>query len=803
MSKPQGMEKIIPAMQLQKESAMRYKTPWLKILVTLLIFAAPSYLWAQDPGWPRQIVKPGGTLIVYQPQVDNWNNFTDITWRQAFQLTPNGGKQVIGAATFEGTTQVNTDTHMVFMSNLKVLNTYFPSQDPASSAQLDQLFRTFLPPTVNISLERVIAYTPKPQSVKTVSLNNDPPFIFVSNTPAILVGVDGEPVLAELPHTNLKFVVNTLWPLFFDKSDSQYYLQVNNIWLGATDLHGPWSRVTKLSREFDKIPATGKFAEVKKAVPPPEVSNPIIPKVFYATVPAEVILFDGQPTYTSIPGTQLVYANNTDSPLFVYNTTQTYYYLAAGRWFSAQNLAGPWTFASLNLPPDFSNIPLSSPASAILASVPGTSEAKDAVLIAQIPTTMVINPATAAAQVNVSYTGSPQFAPITGTSLQYATNTADKVIQVGDAYYLCLQGVWFLSSTPQGPWTTAASVPQAIYTIPASSPVYNVTYVTQATSPDGNVESSYTAGYLGAFVVGAAAGAIVASGTGFYYPPYIGYPVGGYPLYRPYATPYGAYGAYGSSAYYHPGTGAYGVSQTAYGAYGSATRSASYNPYTGTASRSTSVSTPYGKQSVGQAYNPYTGTYGATHQGSSPTAQWGQSYVSNGSHSATTQHYTNSQGTAASMQTAAGGKVAGTSTAYGNTAAGKTSNGDMYAGHDGNVYKNTGSGWEKSNGGGSWSSVNTPQNEQKAQSYNQQHSTSQADTQMHNQGVNQSRSSGNMSSENLDSERQSRESGSMQSQHYASGSRGDGGFGGGGRSWGGGDRSFGGEDRGGFGGRRR
>ena len=747
------------------------KNALFKILVALLTFTMSSVARAQDPGWPRQVVKPGGTLIAYQPQVDDWNNFTNITWRMAFQLTPTGGKQIVGAATIEGATEVNTETHMVFMHDFKVLNTYFPSLDPAASAQMGELFKTFLPPTFAISLERVVAYTPKPQEVKTVPLRNDPPFIFVSYAPAILLGVDGEPVLAEISHTDLQFVVNTLWPLFFDKSNSQYYLLVNQIWLGAADLHGPWSRVTKLPRDFDKVPDSGKFTDVRKAIPPPQISNPIIPKVLYATVPAEVILFDGRPTYAAIPGTQLVYANNTDSPLFVYSTTQTYYYLAAGRWFSAQNLSGPWTFASLDLPSDFANIPVSSPASAILASVPGTSEAKDAVLIAQIPTTMVLNPATAAAQAKVTYTGPPQFAPIEGTSLQYATNTPDKVIQVGDAYYLCLQGVWFMSATPQGPWTTASSVPHVIYTIPPNSPVYNVTYVTQVTNSNGYVESSYTAGYLGAFVVGAAVGAIVASGTGYYYPPYIGYPVGGYPIYRPYATPYGAYGAYGNTSYYRSGTGAYGVSQTAYGAYGSATRTASYNPYTGTASRTASVSTPYGKQSVGQAYNPYTGTYGATHQGSSPSAQWGQSYVSNGNHSATAQHYTTSQGTAASMQTAAGGRVAGTSTAYGNTAAGKTSNGDMYAGHDGNVYKNTGSGWEKSNGSGGWSSVNT---QQRSQSTSQYHPSSSG------------------SSENLDSERQNRDSGSMESRRYNAGFRGDGGFGGGGRSWGGG----GGFDRG-------
>jgi len=767
---------------------MPKKRIWIGVLAFVLIGCAST--WAQDPGWPRKMAKPGGTLIVYQPQVDDWQNFDDIKWRQAFELTPTGGNPVVGAASFEGTTEVNLDTHNVFMFNIRVLNTYFPGQDPTATTNLDQLVRSFVPQTYNASLERLVAYMPKPESVKTVTLKNDPPYIFVSYSPAILLGVDGEPVLSDISKTNLKYVVNTTWPLFLDKSGSQYYLLVDNIWLTAGDLHGPWTRAAKLSKEFSKLPDSGRFADVKKMVPPPPVANGIIPQVLYSTVPAEVLLFDGQPTYSPIPGTQLVYANNTDSPLFVYNPTRTYYYLAAGRWFSAQNLAGPWTFASLNLPADFAKIPLDSPASAILASVPGTTQAKDAVLIAQIPTTMVLDPVKAAAQVNVTYTGKPEFAAIEGTPLNYATNTPDKVIQVGDVYYLCLQGVWFMSTTPQGPWTTASSVPQVIYTIPPSSPVYNVTYVTQVTTTNGYVQSSYTSGYLGAFVMGAAVGAIVANGSGYYYPPYIGYPPYGYPVYHPYPTAYGAYGVYGSTAYYHTGTGAYGVSQTTYGAYGSATRTASYNPYTGTSTRTASTSTAYGKQTVGQAYNPYTGSYGATHQGSSPTAQWGQSYVQQGNKSAYTQHYSTANGTVASAQGSQGGKAYGTSSAYGNTAAGKSSNGDLYAGHDGNVYKNTGSGWQKSNGSGGWTDVNSQtaktQGEQDKSSYEQSHPNSQANAQQHEQSMNQNRSSGGGSSENLDSERQSRETGSTQSQHYQDGNHSFGGYGGGGRSWGGG-----------------
>src|SRR5437762_9968474 len=136
--------------------------------------------------------------------------------------------------------------------------------------------------------------------------------------------------------------------------------------------------------------------------------------------------------------------------------------------------------------------------------------------------------------------------------MEYATNTSDKVIKVGNVFYLCLQGVWFMSPNPAGPWTTCMSVPQEIYTIPSSSPVYNVTYVTQAANPDGTVTANYTAGYLGGFILGAATGAIVAIGSGYWWPPYA---YGGY--YYLYAATYcggyyyGWYGYHYATPYYN------------------------------------------------------------------------------------------------------------------------------------------------------------------------------------------------------------------------------------------------------------
>src|SRR5205809_7722544 len=760
-----------------------------------------------DPGWPREKYSNGNRLIIYQPQVDDWKNFQELTWRMAVSLTPKGGKEVVGVVEMKGNTDVDNVAKVVIITNPQVTGTHFPSLDQATAQKVAHSFKTFIPPTLSISLHRLIASLPMQQAPAGVQLNNDPPKIFVGYRPSILLNVDGEPAPSEVPKTNLKFVVNTQWPLFFDNQNSSYFLAVGQQWLTTNSLDGQWSPAKKLPPEMSKVPQDKQWSELKKIIPLPVQSGRVTPAVFYSDKPAEVILFDGQPVYAQVPDTQLTYATNTDSVVFVFTPTQQFYYLTAGRWFSAMDLQGPWTYATPNLPPDFARIPQSSPASAILASVPGTDEAKDAVLLAQVPTTMTVKPAEAAAKVKVEYGGEPKFEPIEGTSMSYATNTQDKVIKVGDVYYLCLQGVWFMSPNPKGPCTTCTSVPQEIYTIPPSSPVYNVTYVTQTSNPDGTVQASYTAGYLGGFILGAATGAIIANGSGYYWPPYVYHPPYGYAAYYPWATPYG--GAYYGTAHYNSATGAYGWSQTAYGPYGSATRGAAYNPYTGTAARGATVSTPYGSRSAAQAYNPYTGTYAQTRQGSSPNAQWGSSYVSRGNQSATMGHYSTANGTVAGISGSQGGKAIGASTAWGNTAAGKTASGNMYAGHDGNVYKNTGNGWQKYDNG-SWNSVNKPQpNWQQAESsqqrtasesYQQRSSGASSEDRAaswggadHSGGSGFDRSGGGGGSGDLDREAQNRSRGDFSSQRFQ-------GFQGGGFDRFGGGGGFGGDRFGGGGG---
>src|SRR5580704_9793763 len=670
------------------------------VAYVLLLFGIPSLMLGEDIGWPREITQNGAHIVYYQPQIDRWADYRTLDARMAISVTPAGGKPTPGVVSIQARTDADKETRNVVISNIKLTDIRFPSVDAAGDAKLGELVRTFFKPdnTITISLDRLTAEVEEGKvSGPAVQVDNKPPKIFVSRGPTVLLLVDNKEVRAAIEKTKLEFVVNANWTVLFDTAGKKYYLLNGKQWLTADKLEGPWTVAAQLPKEMNKLPADQNWEEVKKAIPPQGPAG-AAPTVFFSSVPAEVIEFKGPPVYAKIPGTQLTYATNTKSAVFVQTNEQKYYFLVSGRWFRSASLEGPCTYATEDLPSDFAKIPPNGPGSNVLASVPGTQEAQDAVLLAQIPTTAIVNIKEAEAQVKVQYDGQPQFKPIETTPLSYATNTQDKVIKFGDIYYLCFQAVWFMSTAPTGPWKVASSVPKEIYTIPPSSPVYNVTYVTQVQKSPETVECDHTAGYLGMFLVGAAVGLTIAYGTGYHYPPYFYYPPYGYPIYRPYPVTYGV------GAAYNPYTGAYGVARGAYGPYGGVTGAAWYNPSTGRYGRSVSAYGPYGSATAARTYNPYTGVYGATRQGSNAYGNWGSSVAVRGDQWAQTAHRSNSQGTAAGFRTSEGARGAGYSGANGNSGfLAQGQNDNVYAGKNGDVYrKDAGGSWQKYDNGG-WS----------------------------------------------------------------------------------------------------
>lgn len=694
--------------------------------------AAPAAGAAEDV-WPHTITGDNGTATVYQPQVVSWPEQKTLNARAAIGITPNGAKQpILGTIEVSFTTRTDLADRIVILTDGRLVSTHFPSLDTNEAAKFEERIRTAIAnlPVKRVPLAMVTAsLAQQGEKPPEVALDNSPPRIFVSTRPASLVVFDGEPVLSPIAGTALSFAVNTNWDVFKDGDTGSWYLLNDGGWLKASDVNGPWGPAGKLPQSFAALPDDASFAAVKKSVPGRTLAAAQAPTVFVAMQPAQIIVFGGAPQYAAIAGTSLQYAKNTDAAVFRDTNGGTIYYLTSGRWFSAPGLDGPWTFATDKLPADFARIPANGPRGFVLASVPGTSQAQEALIEAQIPQQATLNRSTA--KLDVVYGGEPKFEPIAGTSMKYAANTSFQVIQTPEGYYSCYQGAWFVSPAPTGPWVMAATVPQVIYTIPPSSPVYACTYVRVYASTPTTVTFGYTAGYAMGFV----SAGVVVYGTGYYYPPYV-YPAP-VPIYypRPYsyagATYYNSttgawahggaiYGPYGGVAKggtaYNPNTGAWARGGAIYGPNGGAGAFSAYNPTTGSYAHGSAVWGPDGASGNASWYNANTGRSGSTQQNSNAYGRWGSSTISGPNQTVHTQSQSNAQGSAGSFSSSSGAKGAGVSGAGGNRAgAVKTSSGDVYAGADGNVYKKTDSGWQKYDDG-SWSSVQKPSASQRTTS---------------------------------------------------------------------------------------
>lgn len=583
----------------------------------------------RDTGWPRKFKAGVTAFALYQPQIEEWVG-NRLSARAAFSVTDDQNKRLsYGVLWFTARTEIDKVVRLVKLSDFKVTKLSFPSAPDKVSDYQNLLQVQAETKGEVIALDRFLAdmainFAHDGSGVYEVK--NDPPKVFFSTKPAILVLIDGNPELRPVKDTNLERIINTRVLILQDRSNNKFYLHLMDGWLEADDVTGPW-------RVVDKAPADSKIALETAAAakqvdlldgsaggsgtPKPTLAVAAkqneIPEIYVSTGSAELLQTLGEPRVALIEGTQLLFVTNTENHVFVYTPTQDHFILIAGRWFSSSSMKGPWIHVpGEKLPLDFSKIPPTHPKASVLASVQGTPQAKEALIANSIPQTATITRSVAGLKVN--YDGPPQFKRIEGTSLQFAVNTTTPVIAVdSNSYYAVQNGVWFVAASPNGPWSVAVSVPAVIYSIPPSSPVHYVTYVKIYGSTPEVVYVGYTPGYYGTIV---SSGNVVVYGTGWYYPPYVG-------TYYWYGAPY-TYGCgaaftwgvgsgwgfsygygYAWSNYYYPapwwgpvgyaGVGYYGgygwgvAATNVYGQWGnvaySGTRAAWANAYTGNVGR--------------------------------------------------------------------------------------------------------------------------------------------------------------------------------------------------------------------------
>jgi len=744
--------------------------------------------------WPREFKLPNATLLVYQPQVNSWDgNLLD--YRAAVGVKPAGSDQeTFGVIWARARTQVDRVARMVILEDMTLYKSNFPTLADNGVAYMRGL-QTQVSAVAKriIALDRLEASLAASDTAKPVGVpvNNTAPAILVSYAPTLLVRIDGPPVLRPVSNSRLERVINTHALILRLQGSSTYYLHVYDGWLSTGSLEQPWSQAMMLPAGIDQVAQTlansGQVDLIDggDVQPKPSLANGV-PAIYVSQTPAELLVFNGQPAFAPIVGT-LAWASNTANDVFFDTATNTYYILLSGRWYRGPALTGPWTYvASTNLPADFRRIPPDAPAGMVLVAVAGTPQAQEAAITNSIPQTATV-PRVNGPKFTPAIDGTPQLRSIEGTPLQYVVNSGTPIIQVdASTYYAVQTGVWFYATSLGGPWYVAPAVPAVVYTIPASSPLYNVTYVRVYGSTAQVVYVGYTPGYLGTVVT---PDGVVVYGTGYAYQPWVGtvyyappvtYGIMAQPVYNPMvgvtygfamgvatasamyawgATPYyspayyggypccgsasaNVYGQYGSTSYsgtrsYYANAGG-AVGTTASGTYhnyatgtsGSYAAGRSYNPYTGQQSAGysrtfTTQSGASGAYERGATYNPQTGTAtrGAAGTvtgpgGATTSAEASRSANVYGQQAAQAEHTTTtaSGATKTSESGAAagqGGAGAAHSTTVTNpntgqsrtssTAVGHEGN-TVYADHNGNVYKNSGSGWEQHTSSG-WQSA--------------------------------------------------------------------------------------------------
>jgi hypothetical protein len=714
--------------------------------------AAPP---ASPDGWPRIQKTAQGTFTVFQPQLDGWDGRA-IEFHCAASVQPvdENAPPVFGVLEFSGKTLVDKMTRMVELQDLRVTRANFPSaadREPAFQAGFQAMVPAKDPVVALDRLEAQLAILGAEKKGQAQPVRNDPPRIVFAEKPAALVAIDGEPAWRPIEKTSLERVLNTRALVLRDSKAGVVLVHVLDGWVGASSLAGPWAVATKVPSEVNKVAKeaakTGAADLMLGPEDPKTKKRPSLqsgmPLVVVSYGPTEVIHFDGPASWASIRGSDLLYVKNTTGNVFRDVTTQLAYVLISGRWFSALSLAGPWTFVpGSQLPPSFAKIPDDSPKENVKASIPGTRQAQESLISAQIPQTATVYVDKATFKATVS--GAPILGPIEGTTLLYVVNSPDPIIQVTPTQWFAVQdGVWFVASSVQGPWSVASAVPAAIYAIPASSPVHYVTYVRVYTATPTYVVVGYTPGYMGAVVTPTG---VVVYGTGYVYPPYVGptvwypppvtygygvnvtytpwtgwtfgYMAVGYPgwyapppywgpmrppYYYPYPRPppYGAaYGPYGGAAAWGPGGWAAttGNVYSSWGATTAVTRSsAGYNAWTGNAyatQAGRSYNSATGQISAGQrgaVQNVYTGNYASGSRGATYNPSTGVAAA--GSKATVGNAYTGNQATVA--RGAVSGPGGNTTTVAGvkGEQGSAVRIGDSYYGtKDGNVYRSTGQG---------------------------------------------------------------------------------------------------------------
>ncbi|QTL01964.1 carbohydrate-binding family V/XII [Aquabacter sp. L1I39] len=218
-----------------------------------------------------------------------------------------------------------------------------------------------------------------------------------------------------------------------------------------------------------RLPAALVAADIAHANAPAAAVNTTPPTIVFAEGPTLLVPVAGAPDWRgieSVAGFQR--AINTQA-LLLKDVDQALHLQAAGTWYEAASLAGPWV-PSAQVPPDVLSAATvaraQQPADPLLPPSGQAPASAPAILVATSPTELIQSD------------GPPKTGPVAGTQLATWDN-ADHAVFVTpgkSAVYVLISGRWFTAPSTGGPWTYVApdALPADFARISPTDPKANV-----------------------------------------------------------------------------------------------------------------------------------------------------------------------------------------------------------------------------------------------------------------------------------------------------------------------------------------
>lgn len=174
-------------------------------------------------------------MAAFQPQISTWTG-NQIAGRFAIGVRTTGSQEKsYGTAAFTARTEIHKANRLVTLEDFAIQSVDFPTQTAKQEDYLTTLRAHLSAAATTIPLdhlESVFVVSGKVENQVEVAVKNDPPRVIYTTQPAVLVLVDGAPVLKPLDKVYER-VINTPAVVLLNTINTKFYAHANGQWYNS------------------------------------------------------------------------------------------------------------------------------------------------------------------------------------------------------------------------------------------------------------------------------------------------------------------------------------------------------------------------------------------------------------------------------------------------------------------------------------------------------------------------------------------------------------------------------------------